>query len=190
LVEERWAYRRSGLLGLEKNIQGAVPVVLTLQQIQANDNVRDNAYSPSLDLVPKDGSPPLEVDFVWLNGASAHEKNTILIGECKDRQDEAIDENDLCNLRRVADALSQINFNTFIVLAKLSPFSEQEIALARTLNGEHQLRVIMLTARELEPYNFLDRTHAEFPHIEPYAVSPEDLALVTAQIYFTPSPQG
>ena len=138
LVEERWAYRRSGLLGLEKNIQGAVPVVLTLQQIQANDNVRDNAYSPSLDLVPRDGSPPLEVDFVWLNGGSAHEKNTILIGECKDRQDEAIDENDIRNLRRVADALSQIHFNTFIVLAKLSPFSEQEIALARTLNGEHQ----------------------------------------------------
>jgi hypothetical protein len=190
LLDEKWAYRRSGLLGLEKNIQGAVPVVLTLQQLDANDGLHESLYSPSLDLVPKDGTPPLEVDFVWMTERDRDRKAVVIIGECKDRQDEAIDDNDIRNLRRVADALPRSHFKTFILLAKLSPFSEREIALARTLNGEHQLRVIMLTARELEPYHFLERTKVEFPDIQQHAVSPEDLALVTAQIYFRPPPQG
>lgn len=190
LVEEKWAYRRSGLLGLEKNIQGAVPVVLTLQQLDANNGMHDSMYSPSLDLKPKDGSGPLEVDFVWMTERNRDGKTVVILGECKDRQDEAIDENDIRNLRRAADALPRNRFEPFILLAKLSPFSEQEIAFARTLNGEHQLRVIMLSARELEPYHFLERTKVEFPDIREYAVSPEDLALVTAQIYFRPPPQA
>ena len=32
LVAGDWEYRRSGLLGVEKNVQGAIPVLLTLQQ--------------------------------------------------------------------------------------------------------------------------------------------------------------
>ena len=184
LLEEKWAYRRSGLLGLEKNIQGAVPVVLTLQQLDANNGMSDSLYSPSLDLIPKDGTAPLEVDFAWMIFRRSRRRAAVIIGECKDRRDDAIDDNDIRNLRRVADALPQSRFKTFILLAKLSPFSEQEIALARTLNGDHQLRVIMLSARELEPYHFLQRTKIEFPDINQHATSPEDLALATAQIYF------
>lgn len=63
LMGERWAYRRSGVLGLEKNNQGAVPVVLTLQQLDANSDMDERIYSHSLDLIPKDGTPPLEIDF-------------------------------------------------------------------------------------------------------------------------------
>jgi hypothetical protein len=75
---------------------------------------------------------------------------------------------------------------------KPASFSNQEIALAWTLNGEHHRRVIsiiavslMMTARELEPYHFFERTKKEFSFITEYGSSPEDLALVTAQIYFT-----
>jgi hypothetical protein len=163
-----------------------VPVVLTLQQLDANNGMSDRLYSPSLDLIPKDGTPSLEVDFVWMICRHSRRRTAIVIGECKDRQNDAIDENDIRNLRRVADALPRNRFKTFILLAKLAPFSDQEIALARTLNGEHQLRVIMLTARELEPYHFLERTKIEFPNINQYATSPEDFALVTAQLYFPP----
>jgi hypothetical protein len=54
LLGEKWTYRRSGVLGLEKNNQGAVPVVLTLQQLQANNGqTSENLYSASLDLIPK-----------------------------------------------------------------------------------------------------------------------------------------
>jgi len=183
LIHETWAYRRSGVLGLEKNNQGAVPVVLTLQQLDANNGMGTRLYSPSLDLTPKDGTAPLEVDFVWMI-CGGPRRNIIILGECKDRLDNAIDESDIENLRRAADALSGSRFETFILLAKLAPFTAQEITLARTLNGDHQLRVIMLTARELEPYHFFERTEKEHAYIDQYASSPEDLALVTAQIYF------
>jgi hypothetical protein len=188
LINERWAYRRSGVLGLERNNQGAVPVVLTLQQLDANDGMDKPLYSPSLDLTPMDGTLPLEVDFVWMTCGDARRRSTVILGECKDRHDDAIDENDIQNLRRVADALPGSRFETFILLAKLAPFTAREIALSQTLNGEHQHRVIMLTARELEPYHVLERTKNEYPDINEYAVSPEDLALVTDQIYFRRAP--
>jgi len=56
--------------------------------------------------------------------------------------------------------------------------------LARTLNDGFRRRVIMLTDRELEPYDFFERTKKEFA-IDEYASSPSELARVTAQIYFT-----
>ena len=87
--------------------------------------------------------------------------------------------------RRAADALPRDRFDAFILLAKLAPFSDHEIALARTLNSQYRRRVIMLTARELEPYHFFERTKKEFPTIKEHGSSPEDLALVTAQIYFS-----
>jgi hypothetical protein len=186
LVSEPWSYRRSGVLGLEKNNQGAVPVALTLQQLDANTHFGSRLYSPSLDLKPKDGTSPFEVDFVWLQCGDAQRKATLILGECKDRQDDGIDERDIRNLRRAAGALPRERFDTFILLAKLAPFSEQEIALASTLNGEYGRRVIMLTARELEPYHLFERTKKIFD-IKEYSSSAEDLAIVTAQIYFSES---
>jgi hypothetical protein len=54
LVVTEFRYRRSGILGLKRNIQGAVPVVLTLQQLYANLSFGyGRAYSPSYDLEPK-----------------------------------------------------------------------------------------------------------------------------------------
>lgn len=183
LIDERWAYRRSGVLGLEKNNQGAVPVVLTLQQLDASVGMRPRLYSPSLELTPKDATPPLEVDFVWMI-CGDRRKSVVILGECKDRLDDSIDETDIQNLRRIADAIPGSRFETFVLLAKLAPFTEREIALARTLNGDYSLRVIMLTDRELEPYHLLERTKKEHVDIDEYAASAEELAFVTAQIYF------
>jgi hypothetical protein len=184
LVDEQWSYRRSGVLGLEKNNQGAVPVVLTLQQLDSRNHDQKRFYSPSLDFKPKDGTTPFEVDFVWLASGNARRKSQIVLAECKDRQEDAIDATDVANLRRAADALPRDRFDAFILLAKLAPFSDQEIALARTLNRDHRHRVIMLTARELEPYFLFERTKKEFPAIKEYATSFEDFALITSQIYF------
>ena len=72
------------------------------------------------------------------------------MGECKD-EGGRIDANDIANLRRIADALPMNRFEVYMLLAKLAPFSADEIALARSLNGPYQRRVILLTARELEP---------------------------------------
>jgi hypothetical protein len=195
LVDGVWHYRRSGLLGAERNAQGAIPVVLTLQQFKVNlSSFHQGVYSPSLDLVPKPGTdlPKCEVDFVWVIPEHYPDRTVVVIGECKDQggRNEAgekkgtIDAKDVDHLRRVADAFPRKRFSAYIVLAKLCPFTAEEIALAKTLNGRYERRVIMLTARELEPYHFFERTQHEFKNIKPYASTPEGLANNTETMYF------
>jgi hypothetical protein len=186
LVDGQLQYRRSGLLGLEKNSQGAVPVLMVLQQLDINLNglSADAVFAPSYDIVPSNGGDPFEVDLVTIMPSRGfRERADIILGECKD-QGGVIDRKDIDNLRRAADALPQSRFATYILLAKLSPFTATEIELAKSLNGPYQQRVIMLTARELEPYHLLERTIKELG-ISSHGGSPEELANVTAQIYFS-----
>lgn len=195
LVSGQWHYRRSGVLGVEKNAQGAIPVALTLQQLDTNIGgiSADGIYSPSLDLLPSQNpqEPKCEVDFVWIIARPYPRKTAIILGECKDqgpiKQEEF--ERDILNLRRVADALPRKRFKTFILLTKLNPFSPEEITLAKTLNDEYRYRAILLTSRELEPYHIFDRTKLEFD-IDSYGSSPEELAQVTAQLYFKENQDG
>jgi hypothetical protein len=197
IVASTWHYRRSGLLGAERNAQGAVPVLLTLQQFHVNlkDLWHDGAYSPSLDLESKVlGDPPkCEIDFVWLIPRSYPDRVVVILGECKDRGGKqggglkdkgTINQKDIDNLRMVADALPRRWFETFIVLAKLCPFTTDEIALAKTLNDEFRRRVILLIDRELEPYHFYDRTKLEYTNIREYGTTAQDLANNTAEMYF------
>jgi hypothetical protein len=89
LIGEDWHYRRSGVLGKERNAQGAIPVVLTLQQLAVNlgGSLHERMYSPSLDLIPKMGLdlPQCEIDFMWLIPRSYPDRAVAIIGECKDR---------------------------------------------------------------------------------------------------------
>lgn len=187
-----WHYRRSGVLGAERNAQGAVPVALTLQQLQTtlSGGLHDGVYSPSLDLT-KNGHArtECEVDFVWVIPRPFPRKTAIILGECKDQGPikSAEFERDIENLRRVADALPRKRFKTFILLAKLKPFTPEEIELAKTLDREFQQRTILLTARELEPYHIYERTKLEFD-IDRYGGTPEDLARNTAKMYFAAKP--
>jgi len=190
LVKGEWHYRRSGVLGAERNTQGAVPVALTLQQLETNlsGGLHEGMHSPSLDLKPKSGQelPACEVDFVWVIPRAYPRKTAVILGECKDmgpiKKTEF--EHDVNNLKRVADALPKKHFKTFILFSKLSPFSDEEIELAKSLNDKYRTRVILLTARELEPYHIYERTKKEFDKIEGYGGDPEKLAEATAQIYF------
>ena len=188
LVKGVWHYRRSGVLGAERNAQGAVPVALTLQQLETTlgGGLRDGVYSPSLDLTKKGQTHnECEVDFVWVIPRPYPRKTVIILGECKDQGPIGLDEfaRDIENLRRVADALPRNRFKKFILLAKLNPFTPEEIERAKTLNTEHQLRTILLTTRELEPYHLYERTKAEFD-IDSYGSTPEDMARTTAKMYF------
>ncbi|MGZ8252409.1 MAG: hypothetical protein ACXWT7_08690 [Methylophilaceae bacterium] len=197
LIDSEWAYRRSGILGAERNAQGAVPVALTLQQLDANLGIGLNhrSYSVSLDLIATKGQLhlPCEVDFAWLMPRPYPERTIVLIGECKDRGQSpahggdggTINANDISNLRAVADSFPTERFEVYIVLAKLCDFTPDEIELARTLNTGHQLRVILLTERELEPYHFFERAEKLFK-IEQHASSAKDIARATVSIFLDP----
>lgn len=193
LMDGTWHYRRSGVLGAERNAQGSIPVALTLQQLETtlSGGLNDGVYSLSLELT-KNGQArnECEVDFVWVIPRPYPRKTVIILGECKDRGPIALDEfeRDIENLRRVADALPRKRFKTFILLAKLNPFTPEEIDRAKTLNTECQQRTILLTARELEPYHVYERTKVEFD-IYGYGSTPEDLSNTTSKIYFT-APQA
>ncbi len=68
LLEGELTYRRSGLLGIERNLQGAIPVALVLQQLAVNafhGPFSSTIYSTSLDISAVDGSwvAPKELDF-------------------------------------------------------------------------------------------------------------------------------
>ncbi len=194
LISSQWAYRRSGVLGIERNAQGAIPVVLTLQQLDTNlsSSLRRHSYSVSLDLISTRNHLPAlcEVDFVWLMPRQYPERAVIIIGECKDRGNSpshggdggTINANDIANLRAVADSFPKERFEVYILLAKLCAFTPSEIEIIRSLNDEHRLRTILLTERELEPYHIYERTK-KFFSINQYADSPEDLAQATATIF-------
>ena len=191
LVNGEYHYRRSGVLGAERNAQGAVPVVLTLQQLDTNFHgaSRENLYSSSLDLEPKNGIdlPKCETDFVWIIVRPYPRRTVVILSECKDQG--PIDAKDIDNLRRVADAFPSKRFKTFVLLSKLSPFTSEEINHAKTLNDKYRTRAILLTARELEPYHIFERTKAEFG-IESYGGTPENLAQATVKMYFEEKPSS
>jgi hypothetical protein len=139
-------------------------------------------------LVPNTGVDlhPCEVDFLMILPHTYPDNAEVILGECKD-EGGTIDANDVENLRRVADLLPANRFKTYIVFAKLAPFTPEETALAKTLNGPYQQRVILLTAREIEPYDIYERTKKELG-INSHGGSPRELARVTSQIYFAASP--
>jgi len=186
LISGEFHYRRTGVLGLEKNAQGAVPVALTLQQLAVNiDRLGHKAmYLPSIDVEPKAGSdlPACEIDFLGIIPAMSQGQAEIVLGECKDEGGQ-IDVKDVENMRRLADAFPRKRFDVFIVFAKLAPFSDDEVALAKSLNEKYHQRVVLLTDRELEPFHLYERTQAE-TGIVTHGGSLGECARVTSAMYF------
>src|SRR5947209_7372049 len=163
LVNGEYHYRRSGVLGVERNAQGAVPVALTLQQLEIDFGFADRGiFGPSYDLAPGQGVdlPACETDLVIVLRQRLPKKTVVVIGECKDAGGK-IDADDIAKLRRVANALPTNRFEVFLLFSKLGGFTDEEIQLTKSLNGEYQSRVILLTARELEPYHLFERTEKE-----------------------------
>jgi hypothetical protein len=197
LISGEWAYRRSGVMGAERNAQGAIPVALTLQQLDANLGIglHRRSYSVSLDLAPINGQlqTPCEVDFTWLMPRPYPDRTIVLIGECKDRGQSpahggdggTINANDIANLRAVADSFPPERFEVYIVLAKLCDFTPDELELARSLNVKPHMRVILFTERELEPFRFFERTEELFK-IDRHGTSPQNLARATVSIFLDP----
>jgi hypothetical protein len=199
LRDRNWAYRRSGLFGREDNQGGGIPVAVTLQQLDTMLHDRLLAYAPGIELRPQTAAiENCEVDFVLLASSFPHSEKPLelALAECKDSGGEISDE-DVRKLSKVAEALQDGPCRVFILFSKCGQFTPEEIARCRTARRklfEHQgtvhydNNVIMLSARELEPYHLYEMTEKEF-EIDRYANSLQDLAVNTVNIYFDPKPR-
>src|SRR6266478_522059 len=187
LKDGAWAYRRSGLFGREDHQQGAIPVALTLQQM---DTVLHwgMIYATSMTLEPAGARiVPCETDVVIVSEKGFYDDAVgIAVGECKGRGE--ITEEDLRKLTQVADAFPKDRIQPYIVFSKTAPFTAEEIARCRAAQPPGRKRVILLSDRELEPYFVYERAAKDF-EINPTAVSLEDLANTTHAVYFNPRPK-
>lgn len=177
-------FRRSGVLGLEKNSLGAIPVALTLQQLDTSldRTFEPGLYSESLLLRSSPSANPIEVDLAWTVVRAYPRRTALVLGECKDGR--AIQPAEVEKLVKIAVALPRHRFKPFILLAQLSPFEGSLVEAAKKANAAVSYqRVIMLGADELEPYHVYDRADQETLGHGKYASSPEDLARATAVLY-------
>lgn len=177
-----WRFRRSGLFGLNNNQEGAIPVVLTLLQLDTMFHSNEMFYTTAMELMPGTANiKKFETDFVAVVHGHHSGRIQIAIGECKTRK--SITEDDIMKLKSVVDAFSPKGIEVFVILAKLNEFTQEEIKYATKLNEQHHRCAILLTPRELEPYHLYERTAKEL-EIDSIAVSFEDMARTTHQIYF------
>jgi hypothetical protein len=183
LRDRDWNYRRSGLFGRDNHQEGTIPVAVSLQQI---DTVLHSAIlSTNMDLSPKTATiEECETDLVVIEQGYLEDKVSIAIGECKTGGLE-ISEEDVRKLSKVADALDRDHLESYIIFSKLAPFSEAEVERCRRAQTLDRYRVILLSNRELEPYFVYERTEKEFA-IRSTAISLEDLAAATHDVYFNP----
>ena len=96
-----------------------------------------------------------------------------------------IDEDDVRNLSKVADAFPTDRFDVFLVFSKTGEFTPDEIQRCRAADSNTRRRTILLSERELEPYFIYERSAKEFA-IKETAVSLEDMVEATRGIYFEP----
>jgi hypothetical protein len=182
LRDKMWAFRRSGLFGNDDNQQGAIPVLLTLQQLTQMDSMGHGVFTTAMTLRSKGTAiSECETDFVVVDESGRDHRIKIAIGEAKTRK--PITADDVAKLKAVADAFPADRYDVYVVFARLTPFSAEEVELIKQVNGRYRRRAIMLTDRELEPHFVYERTAKEFD-IEQTAVSFEDMATATRRVFF------
>jgi hypothetical protein len=179
LRDRDWRYRRSGLFGRDDQQQGSIPVALTLQQLDTTLHYDRLLFSTGTLFVAAGASiPECEADLILLAQDSDGSIN-LALGECKTHDE--ITQQDVQNLGRVLDAFPAEQFNSYIILAKTGTFSPAEIALCRSaLSSRHG--VIMLSARELEPYYAYERV-SDHPGVDLHAMTLREMVRNTARTY-------
>jgi len=182
LRDKAWAFRRSGLFGNYDHQEGAIPVLLTLQQLMLVHSMSHGVFTTAMKLNPKGAAiRECETDFVVVVEGGPNDRIQIVIGEAKTRK--PITADDVAKLKAVAEAFPAHRYDVYVVFARLTPFSAEEVERIKQVNGDHNWRAIMLTDRELEPYFIYERTGKEFV-IQETAASFRDMVIATAQVFF------
>lgn len=186
LKDRDWRFRRSGLFGQKDDQQGAIPVALTLQQLDANLSCEQLLLSPSWCLKWGKEGRECETDLVAITQRYDGDVE-IAIGECKAAGE--ITEADVTNLTAVIDHMEAGDARPYVIFAKTSDFSPEEVDRCRKGQAKYRDRVILLGSRELEPYDVTERTGKLFD-LGGYGSNLEELARITDRTYFTPRPRS
>ena len=188
LKDRDWAYRRSGLFGREDHQQGAIPVALTLQQL---DTVLKGGtvFVTSMNIESTSGAfAKCETDLVIISKKGFYDDRlAVAIGECKGHCE--ITAQNVRNLTQMADAFPRDRIAPFIVFSKTAPFTAIEIARCRAAQPAFGKRMILLSDRELEPHFVYEWAEKDFV-IDPTVISLDDLANTTHALYFDPKPKN
>lgn len=180
LKDRDWFFRRSGIFGHDNNQEGGIPVALTLQQLHAKFHFDNFLYTTAINIEPNGANiNKCETDFVVITW-NRHGEVSIIISECKTRT--PIVMQDAENLKKVADAFPENRIQTFVLFSKLDNFSDDEINACIHAQGALRKRVIMLTDRELEPWDIYEHTKNEFA-IDEHAVDWSKMASNTIKIF-------
>jgi hypothetical protein len=118
-----------------------------------------------------------EADFIVMTKATRGQSQ-IILAECKNNK--PIEEQDLINLAKVAEIFPEDKFETYILLAKFNDFTNDELKLINKFQGKYRNRIIIWSARELEPYHVYEGVK-DFQH---YGNQLKDLAQATKLTYF------
>lgn len=158
-------FRRSGLFGRADNQEGAVPVILTLLQMLRRNGMEQFMYSTNLKLNSDIHGIDCETDLVIVGKDNWKDKVTVVIGECK--TNDQITDQDVANLLKVKQVLDASGVETFLLFAKTSEFTEDEMKRFLPLAAQ-DINPILFTQNELEPYDPYDYYHdnnINLPHI-------------------------
>ncbi|MBI3825622.1 MAG: hypothetical protein HY294_06485 [Candidatus Rokubacteria bacterium] len=176
-----WVFAKSGLFAKDNHQEGAIPVILTLLQFL---RVLDSAhfmYSTALNLEFKNHK--CETDLVVLSHGPRGQIE-LAIGECKDEHG-LITEKDVTNLRLAWKQFENSKVTCHLIFAKTTEsFTVDELRLFRSLESD-RIPVILLTNRELEPYNPYWDAEADIP--TKYALSLLDMTRNSVARYLSPT---
>lgn len=179
----KWHYRKSGLFSQENNQEGAIPVLVAIQQLHTCLSFDSNLFLLFSSEIEGKGIR-CESDFIAIT-KGPNRTTQVILSECKSRGN--IEKQDLDNLVAVTTCFPAGRFDTYILLAKLCEFSDEEIALIRQYQDEYRNRIIMMTPRELEPYDIYEETRGKFDFRE-HDKSPQGLANMTQNVFLDPKP--
>jgi hypothetical protein len=185
LRDRDWAYRRSGLFGRNDDQGGGIPVALTLHQLRTAVRGSLLAFTTGTELEPINADiAKCETDLAMIVDSHPDQRPQVVIGECKSHG--PITAEDVNKLGRVADALDATgDCDAFVVFSKTGSFTPDEIEHCKAAQHSFKRRVILLSERELEPYQIYEAAEKIF-QVKRSVSSLQDMAQATMNIYFEP----
>lgn len=145
-------------------------------------------YATAMTLVPNGADiKKCETDFVFLATRERDNRLQLAIGESKTRK--PISSDDVQNLLRVAKAFPADRFDVYLIFSKMTEFGEDELEHIFAANDEFTRRAIILTDRELEPWEVYRNT-AKIFDIDEIVIDFEGMAKNTHQVFWEKKRRG